>query len=43
MTRVTDQPAIVVHTRPYRESSLLLSVLTLDHGLLTLVGRGVRG
>ena len=43
MTRVTDQPAIVVHTRPYRESSLILSVLTMDHGLLSLVGRGVRG
>lgn len=42
-TRVTDQPGIVVHTRPYRESSLLLSVLTLDHGLVSLVGRGVRG
>jgi DNA repair protein RecO (recombination protein O) len=43
MTRVTDQPGIVVHTRPYRESSLLLSILTLDHGLISLVGRGVRG
>ena len=43
MTRVTDQPGIVVHTRPYRESSLLVSVLTLDHGLVSLVGRGVRG
>lgn len=42
-TRVTDQPGIVVHTRAYRESSLLLSVLTLDHGLVALVGRGVRG
>lgn len=43
MSRVTDQPGIVLHTRPYRESSLLLSVLTLDHGLVSLVGRGVRG
>ena len=43
MTRVTDQPGIIVHTRPYRESSVLLSVLTLNHGLITLVGRGVRG
>ena len=43
MTRVTDQPGIIVHTRPYRESSVLLSLLTLDHGLITLVGRGVRG
>ena len=32
-----------MHTRPYRESSLLLSILTLDHGLISLVGRGVRG
>ena len=43
MTRVTDQPGIIVHTRPYRESSVLLSLLTVDHGLITLVGRGVRG
>ncbi len=32
-----------MHTRPYRESSLLISLLTLDHGLVTLVARGVRG
>ncbi len=41
--RVADQPGIVLHTRPYRESSLLISLLTLDHGLVSLVGRGVRG
>ena len=43
MSRVTGQPGIVLHTRPYRESSLLLTLLTLDHGMVSLVGRGVRG
>jgi DNA repair protein RecO (recombination protein O) len=43
MSRVVDQPGIVLHTRPYRESSLLLTLLTLDHGVVSLVGRGVRG
>lgn len=43
MTRVSDQPGIVLHTRPYRETSMILSVLTLDHGVISLVGRGVRG
>jgi DNA repair protein RecO (recombination protein O) len=43
MTRVIDQPGIVLHTRPYRESSLLLTLLTLDHGVVSLVARGVRG
>ncbi len=43
MSRVTGQPGIVLHTRPYRESSLLLTLLTPDHGVVSLVGRGVRG
>jgi len=43
MTRVIDQPGIILHTRPYRESSLLLTLLTLDHGVVSLVARGVRG
>jgi DNA repair protein RecO (recombination protein O) len=40
---VIEQPGIVLHTRPYRESSLLLTLLTRDHGVVSLVGRGVRG
>ena len=42
-TRVVDEPAIVLHTRPYRETSLIISVLTLNHGRVSLVGRGIRG
>jgi DNA repair protein RecO (recombination protein O) len=41
--RVVDEPAIVLHTRPYRETSALVSVLSARHGRVNLVGRGVRG
>jgi len=36
------QPAYVLHTRPYRDTSLLVDVITPDFGRLTLVARGVR-
>jgi DNA repair protein RecO (recombination protein O) len=32
-----------LHTRPWRESSLLVEVLTAEHGRLGLVARGVHG
>lgn len=40
--RVQLQPAFVLHTRPYRDTSLLVEVLTRDYGRLTLVARGQR-
>ena len=43
MTRVADEPCIVLHTRPYRESSLIVSLLSLRHGRLDAVAKGVRG
>lgn len=39
--RVLLQPAWLLHSRPYRDSSQLLDVFTLDHGRLGLVARGV--
>ncbi|HEX7340307.1 MAG TPA: DNA repair protein RecO [Rhodanobacteraceae bacterium] len=39
---ITQQPAYVLHARPYRETSLLLECLTRDHGRLGVVARGVR-
>ncbi|HFQ91715.1 MAG TPA: DNA repair protein RecO, partial [Chromatiales bacterium] len=30
--RVDRQPAYVLHRRPYRNNSLLLELLTRDHG-----------
>lgn len=32
----------MLHQRPYRETSFLLDVLTLDYGLISLVARGMR-
>ena len=41
--RYAAQPAFVLHARPWRETSLLLEVLSADHGRLGLVARGVHG
>ncbi len=43
MTRVSDEPCVVLHTRAYRETSLLVSVLSLNFGKVALVAKGVRG
>ncbi|URL59910.1 DNA repair protein RecO [Luteibacter flocculans] len=40
--RVEQQPAFVLHARPYRETSLLMECLTRDHGRIGVVARGVR-
>ncbi|WP_111643072.1 DNA repair protein RecO [Marinimicrobium alkaliphilum] len=36
------EPAYVLHTRPYRDTSLLVDVFTRDCGRLSVVARGVR-
>ena len=41
--RFEDEPAYVLEARPYRETSLLLELLTASHGRLAMVARGVRG
>jgi DNA repair protein RecO (recombination protein O) len=40
--RVTEQPAFVLHSYPYRETSLILDVFTRDHGRLALVAKGAK-
>ena len=40
---LTAEPAFVLHARPWRETSLLVEVLTATHGRLGLVARGVQG
>ena len=40
--RITLEPSYVLHSRPYRESSLLLEVLSRSHGRVGLVARGAR-
>lgn len=41
--RIEQQPAFLLHHRPFRDSSLLLDVLSRDHGRVMLVARGARG
>lgn len=43
IVRVEAQPAFVLHARPWRETSLLVEVLTRDHGRIGLVARGLSG
>lgn len=40
--RVENEPAYVLHRRPYRETSLLLDVFSLNHGRAGLVARGAK-
>ena len=40
--RVQLQPAFVLHTRHYRDSSLLLDVFTAQCGRISLVAKGAR-
>lgn len=40
--RIEQQPAFVLHARPYRETSLLVECLTPDYGRIGVVARGVR-
>ena len=42
MQRVLGQPAFVLHTRPFRETSLLLELLTPDFGRMSGLSRGAR-
>ena len=41
--RLQAQPAFVLHTRPWRETSMLVEVLSLENGRLGLIARGIRG
>ena len=41
-SRQDAQPGFVLHTHPYRESSLIVQAMTRDHGRLALIARGAR-
>ena len=40
--RIAEQPAFVLHSYPYRETSLIIDVLSRDHGRLALVAKGAK-
>jgi DNA repair protein RecO (recombination protein O) len=41
--RVELTPGLVLHQRPWRDTSLIVELFTLQHGRLTTFARGVRG
>jgi DNA repair protein RecO (recombination protein O) len=41
--RIADEPAYLLHMRPYRETSALLDLLTARHGCISVVGKGLKG
>jgi len=41
-TRQDAQPGFVLHSYPYRESSLIVEAITRDHGRVALMARGAR-
>jgi DNA repair protein RecO (recombination protein O) len=40
--RIAEQPAFVLHSYPHRETSLIIDVLSRDHGRLALVAKGAK-
>ena len=40
--RPQDEPAFVLHSHPFRETSLILDVFSRQHGRLAIVARGAR-
>ncbi|MBQ0796640.1 DNA repair protein RecO [Zhongshania sp.] len=43
MNRVDGAPCFVLHLRPYRDTSALVELFSLDHGRFTCVAKGLRG
>jgi DNA repair protein RecO (recombination protein O) len=41
--RVILQPAFVLHARPFRDTSLLIDLFTLNHGIIGVIAKGARG
>ena len=40
--RLENEPAFVLHSYPFRETSLVLEVFTQGYGRIALVARGAR-
>lgn len=40
--KVISEPAYVLHSKPFRDTSILLELITLNHGRVCLIAKGVR-
>jgi DNA repair protein RecO (recombination protein O) len=41
-SRISEQPGFVLHSYPYRETSLIIDVFSRDHGRIALVAKGAK-
>lgn len=41
-TRIVAQPGFVLHSYPYKETSLIIDLLSRDHGRIALVAKGAK-
>lgn len=41
-TRITEQPGFVLHSYPYKETSLIADVFTRDHGRIAMIAKGAK-
>jgi DNA repair protein RecO (recombination protein O) len=41
-SRVADQPGFVLHSYPYKETSLIVDVFSRDHGRIALIAKGAK-
>lgn len=41
-TKIILEPAYILHSRPYRDTSLIVDFLTFEHGRLSAVARGAK-
>jgi DNA repair protein RecO (recombination protein O) len=41
-TRINGQPAFVLHSYPYKETSLIVDLFTRDHGRIAVVAKGAK-
>ena len=41
-TRITGQPAFVLHSYPYKETSLIVDLFTRDYGRIAVVAKGAK-
>jgi DNA repair protein RecO (recombination protein O) len=41
-SRIASQPGYLLHSRPFRDTSQLIEIVSRDHGRIGLVARGVR-
>ena len=42
MSRIQLEPAYILHSRAFRETSLIVEALTREHGRIAVVARGVK-